>query len=41
MAVDDYDPVWRQYCPNVVTLDALGDERLERRRHARRPARHG
>jgi hypothetical protein len=39
MAGDADDPVWRQYCPNVVTLDALSEERLERRGRARR-ARH-
>ena len=39
MAGDVHDPVWRQYCPNVVTLDALSEERLERRGRARR-ARH-
>src|SRR5262245_44252082 len=34
-----HDSVWREYCPNVVTLDALAAERAERRtqaRHARR-----
>jgi hypothetical protein len=36
MAYDVHDPVWRQYCPNVVTLDALSEERLERRGRARR-----
>jgi hypothetical protein len=36
LAVDVRDPVWREYCPNVVTLDALGAERLERRGRARR-----
>jgi hypothetical protein len=39
LARDPDDPVWRQYCPNVVTLDALSEERLERRGRARR-ARH-
>ena len=36
LARDPDDPVWRQYCPNVVTLDALSEERLEWRGRARR-----
>jgi hypothetical protein len=28
------DPVWREYCPNVGTLDALAAERKERARQA-------
>jgi hypothetical protein len=33
------DPVWREYCPNVVTLDALTAERAERARQATRARR--
>ena len=36
LAEDPYDPVWREYCPNVVTLDALAAERARRARRARR-----
>ena len=28
------DPVWRDYCPNTMTLDALAAERVERARGA-------
>jgi hypothetical protein len=27
LAADPTDPVWREYCPNVMTLDALDAER--------------
>jgi hypothetical protein len=27
LAADASDPVWREYCPNVMTLDALDAER--------------
>jgi hypothetical protein len=34
LADDPYDPAWRDYCPNVTTLDALTAERgIRRRRH--------
>jgi hypothetical protein len=33
LADDPADPVWREYCPNVMTLDALRAER-ERARNA-------
>lgn len=34
LAEDPYDPAWREYCPNVMTLDALTAERaIRRRRH--------
>ena len=39
LAHDPYNPAWRDYCPNVVTLDALDAERLERRGRARRARR--
>jgi hypothetical protein len=39
LADDPYNPAWRDYCPNVVTLDALDAERLERRGRARRAGR--
>jgi hypothetical protein len=39
LAHDPYNPAWRGYCPNVVTLDALDAERLERRGRARRTRR--
>jgi hypothetical protein len=36
LAENPYDPGWREYCPNVVTLDALTAERAKwaRRRRA-------
>jgi hypothetical protein len=30
------DPVWREYCANVITLDALSTERAMRRRRRRK-----
>jgi hypothetical protein len=30
LAENPHDSVWREYCPNVVTLDALAAERAER-----------
>jgi hypothetical protein len=36
LADDPYNPAWRDYCPNVVTFDALDAERLQRRGRARR-----
>jgi hypothetical protein len=36
LADDPSNPVWRDYCPNVATLDALDVERLQRRGRARR-----
>jgi|SRR6266545_678718 len=29
LARNPSDPVWREYCPNVMTLDALGAERAK------------
>jgi hypothetical protein len=36
LAENPYDPGWREYCPNVVTLDALSADRAKwaRRRRA-------
>jgi hypothetical protein len=35
LAENPYDPVWREYCPNVVTLDALSYEGVRRVRPAK------
>jgi hypothetical protein len=34
---DDRDRIWRGYCPNVATLDALRKEDRDRRLLRRRP----
>jgi hypothetical protein len=36
LASDPDDRVWRDYCPNVATLDALGSEEKDRRLMRRR-----
>ena len=39
LARSPHDPVWREYCPNVVTIDALAAERVERARQTTRARR--